>query len=223
MGYFNYWYIEVLVQMILIIGLVLSFKRVRAVISADPFRCLLMASCALLAADLLLNTWVFDATPLYNRVPQHYLAVMVLGMAVHFADSTAKRWAASAVALLLIAGLDHFAMAGAGWQRLTIGSHIDITLPAVLLLIWVRSVPVPGLVARAGALIASSTLYIYLTHFQFESVARRIIDQPAFSVLLAIVGGVAVGYCWNWVVRGVLMRWNRGRKKYLEDTVERVA
>ncbi|MEG0860678.1 MAG: amino acid adenylation domain-containing protein [Pseudomonas sp.] len=221
-GPFNYWYIEVLVQMLLILGLVLSFKRVRTTIMSDPFRCLLMAACALLVADVLLNLFVFDSAPLYNRVPQHYLAVMVLGMAVHYAKSTTQKWGASAMAVLVIGGLDTMFIADFGWQQWAQSKHIDIALPAVLALIWVRSVPVPGAIARAAALVASSTLYIYLTHFQFQSVARRIIDQPAFSVVLAIVGGVVVGYCWNKLVQVALLRLNRGRKRPA-DTVERVA
>ncbi|RWU21438.1 antibiotic biosynthesis protein [Pseudomonas alkylphenolica] len=222
-GHFNYWYIEVLVQMLVITGLVLSFKRVRAVIMANPFRCLMVASCALVVLDVLLNRWVFDASALYNRVPQHYLAIMVLGMAVHFADSTAQKWGASAMALLVIGEQDAFAMAGLGWEAFASGKYIDIALPAVLALIWFKAVSVPRLLARAGALVASSTLYIYLTHFQFQSVARRIFDQPAFSVVLAVVGGVVVGYCWNKGVRLVMLSWNKGRNKRLADSLERVA
>lgn len=222
-GPFYYWYIEVLVQMLLIIGLVLSIKRVRTVIMADPFRCLLTAACALLVADVLLNLWVFDAAPLYNRVPQHYLAVMVLGMAIHYAESTTQKWGASVMAVVVIGGLDTLAIADLGWQQWLQNKHIDIALPAILLLVWLKSVAVPGPIAQAGALIASSTLYIYLTHFQFQSVARRIFDQPAFSVILAIVGGVVVGYCWNKVVQVVLMRWNRSRNKRGVEAVEPVA
>lgn len=222
-GHFHYWYIEVLVQMLLIIGLVLSFKRVRTLIMSAPFRCLGVAACALLVTDALLNLFVFDAAPLYNRVPQHYLAIMVLGMAVHYANSTAQKWGASAMAVVVICGLDCMAIADLGWQQWVQTKHIDVALPAVLVLIWLRSVYLPGTVARAGAVIASSTLYIYLTHFQFQSVGRRIFDQPAFSVVLAIVGGVVVGYCWNKVVQVGLTRWNRGKNKRAADTLERVA
>ncbi|GLO17123.1 hypothetical protein PPUJ20188_05160 [Pseudomonas putida] len=113
---FNYWYIEVLVQMIVIIGIVLSIRRVRRVVLADPFRCLIIATCALVALDVLLNRFVFDASALLNRVPQHFLAVMVLGMAVHHADTTARKWVASAVAVLVVAELDLMAVAGVGWE-----------------------------------------------------------------------------------------------------------
>ncbi|MBH3426476.1 amino acid adenylation domain-containing protein [Pseudomonas alkylphenolica] len=222
-GHFNYWYIEVLVQMLVITRLALSFKRVRAAIMANPFRSLMVVSCALVVLDVVLNRWVFDASALYNRVPQHYLAILVLGMAVHFADSNAQKWGASAMALLVIGEQDAFAMAGLGWEAFASGKYIDIALPAVLALIWLKAVPVPGLLARAGALIASSTLYIYLTHFQFQSIARRIFDQPAFAVVLAVIGGVVVGYCWNKGVRIVMLSWNKGRNKRLADSVERVA
>ncbi|WP_248920569.1 amino acid adenylation domain-containing protein [Pseudomonas entomophila] len=222
-GLFNYWYIEVLVQMILLIGLVLSIGRVRRALLADPFRSLALAACALLVADVLITLFVYDASPLYNRVPQHYLAITVLGMAVHYADSTARKWVASALAVLVIGELDLFTLSGYGWAAAMVRMPIDIALPAVLALIWVRAVPVPALLARVGTLIASSTLFIYLTHYQFKSVAQRIFDQPVFALVLCLVGGVVVGYCWNSLVRWVMTRLGKGRAKRRVEAAEPVA
>jgi hypothetical protein len=70
---------------------------------------------------------------------------MVLGMAVHHADTTARKWVASA-AVLVVGELDLMAVAGVGWEAFT--RYVDIALPAMLALIWFRSVPVPALVAR---------------------------------------------------------------------------
>jgi len=222
-GHFSYWYIEVLVQMLLIVGLLLSIRPLRLLIMADPFRHLLLAACVLLLADIVLGLFVFDATPLYNRVPQHYLAAMVLGMAVQYADSTLRKWMASAVAVVVVGELELVTIAGYGWDAWFSGLHIDVALPAVLALIWLRSVPMPAAIARGGALIASSTLFIYLTHYQFQSVARRISDQPLLAVALAIVGGIVVAYCWNTGLRLALKRWARARKKRPADTLEPVA
>ena len=216
---FNYWYIEVLVQMIVIIGLLLSIRRVRRVVLADPFRCLIIAACALVALDVLINQFVFDASALLNRVPQHFLAVMVLGMAVHHADTTARKWVASAVAVLVVGELDLMAVAGVGWEAFT--RYVDIALPAMLALIWFRSVPVPALVARAGAVIASSTLFIYLTHFQFQSVADHVSRHPLFEVALALAGGVLVAYCWNTLMRLLFTRRNKHNLARGADPAER--
>ncbi|WDY60145.1 amino acid adenylation domain-containing protein [Pseudomonas sp. PSKL.D1] len=212
-GHFHYWYIEVLVQMLLIIGLALSFRRVREVLAADPFHSLLLTACALLVVDALLSLFVFDATHLYNRVPQHYLAAMVLGMAVHHAGSTSRKWLASAVAVLMIGELQAIGTAGHDWHQWLADVHIDIALPAALALIWFKSVPLPGAIARGGAVIASSTLFIYLTHYQFQSVAKRISDQPGVAVVLALLGGIVVGYCWNTVARLALAGWGRAWRK----------
>jgi hypothetical protein len=219
-GVFTYWYIELLVQMIAIIGLALSFQRVRQAILADPFRFFIITACGLAVASVLINAYVFDASDLQNRVPQHYLSVMVLGMAIYYAHSNVQKCVVSAVALLLMGWQDALAVYG---NEALLREYVDIALPAVLVLIWVRSVPVPGLIARGVALIASSTLYIYLTHFQFQSLARRIVDVPALSVVIAVVGGIAVGYVWNKVVRFVLTHFNGGKKKSSEESIERVA
>ena len=222
-GYFTYWYVEVLLQMIVIIGLVLSFERVRQIILSNPFRYLLMASCLLAVADLLISLYVFDASALDNRVPQHFLAIMVLGMAIHYADSTRRKWMASAVAVIVVGGRDLLEFYGHGLPAVGMSEYIDVAVPAVLAVIWIRSVPVPGLIARGLAAIAASTLYIYLTHFQFQSVARRLNDSPVLAVVIAIVGGIVVGYAWNKFVRIVLMRFNGAEKKRRAQKIERVA
>ncbi|MFJ2690292.1 amino acid adenylation domain-containing protein [Pseudomonas sp. NPDC087336] len=222
-GNFVYWYIEVLVQMLLIIGFALSFERIRNIISADPFRCFVIATCALALVDVLISTYVFDASALFNRVPQHYLPIMVLGMAIHSASSTSQKWIVTALAVMVVGWQDMVAMMGFGPLASVIWNHIDVAVPATLLVIWVRSIPVPGLMARGMALIASSTLYIYLTHFQFHSVARRIGDYPLLGVIFAVIGGVAVAYAWNKVVRWVLLRGNGDGKKRRADKIERVA
>jgi hypothetical protein len=174
-------------------------------------------------ADVLISRYVFDASALFNRVPQHYLAIMVLGMAIHSANSTTQKWIVTLVAIVVVGWQDMQAMLGFGPLAADVWSHIDIAVPAALLVIWVRSIPVPGLMARGMALIASSTLYIYLTHFQFQSVARRIGDYPLLGVVFAVVGGVVVAYAWNKVVRWVMMRGNGEGKKRRADKVERVA
>ncbi|MEX3773115.1 amino acid adenylation domain-containing protein [Pseudomonas sp. MYb118] len=218
-GVFTYWYIEVLVQMIVLIGFALSFERVRKVIMANPFRHLVTAACLLAVMDLAISAWLFDASYLYNRVPQHYLAIMVLGMAIHYAHSGAQKWIVSAVAVIVMGGEDLLFL----YQQGSVArEYIDIAVPGVLALIWVKSIAVPGLLSKGLALVASSTLFIYLTHFQFWSVAKRIAEQPVLGVVLAIVGGVCVAYAWNKGVRMLVLLWNRGKKKNDVDAMERV-
>lgn len=218
-GVFTYWYIEVLVQMIVLIGLALSFERVRQWIMANPFQNLVVAACGLAVADMVISAFLFDATALYNRVPQHLLAVVVLGMAIHYADSSTRKWVVSAVALIIMGGEELLYLYRHGTL---VREYIDIAVPAVLALIWIKSIAVPGLLSRGLALIASSTLFIYLTHFQFWSVAKRIAEQPMLGVVLAVVGGVCVAYAWNKGVRILVLLWNRG-KKGRPDSIERVA
>ena len=217
-GGFSYWYIELLVQMLAIMAVVLSFARVRAVIMAAPFRVLLVGAWAAGVAGFLINAYVFDASALYNRVPQHYLAVLVLGMAIHFARTTPQKWLASGAVVLVLGGQRVVDVVVLG---VDFSQYIDVAIPAVLAMIWWRAVPLPDLIARGAAVIASSTLFIYLTHYQFQSVARRLGDVPGLDVALAVVGGIVVAYAWNKTVRFVSMRWNGGAKRSA-DKLERV-
>jgi len=217
-GGFSYWYIELLVQMLAIMAVVLSFARVRALIMADPFRVLVSGACALAVAGVLSNAYVFDASLLYNRVPQHYLTVLVLGMAIHFARTTAQKCLASALVVFVLGGQRVVDVVVHG---VDFSQYVDVAIPAVLAMIWIRAIPMPGLIARVAAQVASSTLFIYLTHYQFQSVARRLGGLPGLDVVLAIVGGIIVAYAWNKGVRFVSMRWSTGGKRSA-DKLERV-
>ncbi|HSE72110.1 MAG TPA: AMP-binding protein [Nocardioidaceae bacterium] len=72
-----------------------------------------------------------------------------------------------------------------------------VVVAGLLLLVWVRSLPVPAFLAPAVGVLASASLYIYLAHWQ---IYPHLEDRfPLAASLLSLAGGVAL---WQAVVRG---------------------
>jgi hypothetical protein len=93
------------------------------------------------------------------------------------------------------------AKAATWWQRCCVTAAMVVTIPGffdaapreaivvggLLLLVWVPSVRVPGLLARVAAVLAASSLYIYLTHWHVFVHVRE------HSLLLAVLASLVVG------------------------------
>jgi hypothetical protein len=102
--------------------------------------------------------------------------IFALGWAAAVSRTRWRRLVVSGVALVAVQGF---------WPAqptreliLTIG---------ILLLVWVPSIRTPRLVARVSGVLASASLYIYLTHWQVYPALRGI------NPWLAVAGSIAVG------------------------------
>ncbi|RYU13368.1 AMP-binding protein [Nocardioides iriomotensis] len=68
------------------------------------------------------------------------------------------------------------------------GPREAVVVAGVLLLVWLSSVRVPDVVARAAAVLASASLYIYLAHWQVYPHLED--DAPLLATLLSLLAGI---------------------------------
>lgn len=174
----HYWFVEVLVLLTLLAGLLTALPWVRHVESRHPFA---LAS-ALTALTLVPRYWVVDSG--YDGDVIHstlFVAWLFTGgWAAEVARGTAQRVLVSALLLLGAVGFT-----GTPQRDLVI-------VAGLLLLVWARTVPWPALLVRPAGQIASASLWIYLTHWQvypwFETRA------PIVGLLLSLTIGVAAAH-----------------------------
>jgi acyl-CoA synthetase (AMP-forming)/AMP-acid ligase II len=168
----HFWFIEALVYILLAVTALLAVPAVDRLERRRPFALPL----AVMALGLVTRYDLFDLHP------QHHLpsAVRVFWL-------FALGWAA--------------AKATTRWQRLAVTAAVVGTVPGyfgdpareavvaggLVLLVWVPSLPSTGAVNRVAAVLAGSSLYIYLTHWQ---VFPRLDHH---SALLALAASLAVG------------------------------
>jgi hypothetical protein len=168
----HFWFVEALVYLLVAVGVLLMIPAVDRLERRFPYG-LPMAAVAL---GLLTRYDVFDLLPRYH-----------LPSAVRVFWIFALGWAA--------------AKASTRWRRLAVTGAILLTIPGyfdrpqreavimagLVLLVWVPNLPSLAAVNRAAGVLAASSLYIYLTHWQvFPHLDHH-------NALLALAASLAVG------------------------------
>lgn len=174
----SYWFIEVYVQILLITALVISLVPKKYVSRAQQEHIVL----GLIILSLLLNQFgpmVWDTTYLYDRVPHMLFWYFAFGMGAQTFRGYVHKSILSVAFLVAIAF--NFGME-TPYRVLTYGG---------LLLIWLPWVKVPAILKSSISQVASASLFIYLSHFQFASLGERFFgDRAWIGVAFALLGGV---------------------------------
>jgi acyl-CoA synthetase (AMP-forming)/AMP-acid ligase II/acyl carrier protein len=184
----HFWYVEALVQFLLVGALLFSVPAVRRLERARPYG----FPMALLAAALAVR---FDVVTVWGThsplsEPQTVLWCFLVGWVAARAVTLPQKVLLSAVVAVAVPGF------------FSNGPREAVVAGGLLLLLWVPSLPVVRPVNRVAGAIAAASLAIYLTHWE---VWPPVLDR--FSPLVAVAASLAVGVgAWTGVQRlGVLL------------------
>jgi surface polysaccharide O-acyltransferase-like enzyme len=182
-GRWHYWFIEALVQILLVAALLFCVPAVRRWERARPFA---FALALLVPALVLRFGLVSVGDPTREIFRPHTVAwLFVLGWLACRADTPARRLVASALVVACVPGF------------FGEPAREAIIAAGLLALLWIPTIPVPRVTARAVGLIAGASLYIYLTHWQ---VWPALPDALPVPVLMAacVLAGVAAWRAAEW-------------------------
>ncbi len=170
----HFWFIEVLLYLLVGLAALLALPVLDRTERRWPFG----VAVALVGAGLLTRYAVVvpDAGPYRGATAYVLIWLFALGWAAQRASSTAQRLVVSGLALATIPGF---------WDSMP-GREATVIV-GLLLLTWVPAVRLPGWAARLAALVASASLYVYLTHFAVYP------HLMAYSSPLAMAACVLVG------------------------------
>ena len=147
----NYWFIEVLVVTLVLCAALLSIPAVRGLERAHPFGFAL----AFLGVCLVLRFQVFGGeVSIEGYRPQTTVWLFAIGWAAVRATRVSHRL------LLTVAAVCGALLPGFFDDE---NARKLVILGGLLLLIWVTRVPMPAALRRLTALLASASLWIYLT------------------------------------------------------------
>lgn len=173
-GRWHYWFIEALVQILLVAALLFMVPAVRRRERARPF----VFALALLAGALVLRfDLVTIGDPTREIFRPHTVAwLFVLGWVIHRADTRPRRLIASAATVLCVPGF--------------FGDPVreGVVVLGLLALLWVPALPAPRVAARGIGLIAGASLYIYLTHWQVWPALPDALPVPALMAGCVLAG-----------------------------------
>jgi acyl-CoA synthetase (AMP-forming)/AMP-acid ligase II/acyl carrier protein/peptidoglycan/LPS O-acetylase OafA/YrhL len=195
-GLWEYWYVEALLQVLVVVTIVFSFRKVRELERRFSFG---VAFGAFVAATALR----YDALDIGNPgewmyMPDTIVWCFTLGWAAHRARNV---WQKLAVTVLGAVNVWHF------FDRP--GRELMVAV-GLLLLVWVAHVRVPVLANRVIAALAAAALYVYLTQWAVFVALRHEVAPWLVTVSALAVGLVAFAVAQR-VERVVVDLWRNRR------------
>ncbi len=192
-GGIGYWFIEVLLQIYLVFGLILIFApKVRQVMLRTPFKFFATATITFFIVRLLVLTFVIGAHPNeleFLRLP-HLLAFtyFVGAMAAVAQTSTQKVITSATIGAICAESL-----------FTSFGDDFTVFFFGMLIVLWLPTISLPKVIVPTVNTLAFSSLFIYLSHFQVESVFEdRFTFVPAeVQALIALGVGIAMTKAWK--------------------------
>lgn len=173
------WFVDVYLQCLIILTGLLMIPQLRRVLEKAPFGGLAIAAVGAIALSLGVEA-LFETHHLYRRLPFLLGWILLCGAAAQAARSWTDRAVVTAIAATGVAGF------------FGLGAQIFF-VAALLAVIWIPHVRLPRFAATAIRTVATASLAIYLTHFQFASLAEQAgITTSAIKLLIAILGGIVV-------------------------------
>ncbi|MEU0510944.1 MULTISPECIES: AMP-binding protein [Amycolatopsis] len=193
-GATGYWYVEVLVQTLVVLAIVFAVPAVRRLEQRHPFGLAAAALAVATSARLLVD----DTSGFPERV------MSIQGTVWFFALGWAAQRAVRGWHKLVVLG---------GAMLLVSDYFVDprreaLILVGLLLLVLTPRLPLPKPVARAAGLLAGASLYIYLTHYAVYPALLPYVPPPVV-VAVCLAAGLAA-----WQATG----WLTGRWTMLRDT-----
>jgi hypothetical protein len=179
---FSYWFIDVLIQIQIILVLLFSMGLVREQARRNPYRFAFFAMLSTAVIGAIIHQF-WDTDYLYNRVPHMKIWLFFLGAAISYA----KFWREKAI----LAGI---ALCGFYLEQLTV-----YALGCIGFIVLFNRLSVPSFLVSLVNAVAASSLFIYLTHFQFQSVyGKTFLPKIALAdTLFAMAGGIIVWMVWS--------------------------
>ncbi|MEW9872820.1 AMP-binding protein [Arthrobacter sp. HS15c] len=171
----HFWFVEVLVYVLLGMMALLAIPWVHRTERRFP----LAFPVALIGAGLLARYGLLGFDILHTRP---VLWLFALGWAFARARSIPQRLALSVIAAVALPG--YF---GDPWREATI-------LAGILLLAWVPALPLPAVLHRVVGVLASASLYVYVTHWVVFPDLKD--NHPVLAVALSLAVGVAYWAVW---------------------------
>lgn len=213
---YGFWFLELLIQIALLLALVLAIRPVRDLASRRPFFFAIGGLGASIASALIVPLF-WNTDHLFNRVPHMLLWVFMLGWAIHVARHPWQKILVASVAavippLMWEPVVQHF------WVQ---HGMVWIWGGLLALSLW-SAVTLPKWVAMGVSHVGAASMFIYLSHFAIRNNVERLfgIHDRRILFVIAIAGGVAIWTMWTTIARELRRWWSRDAARLLDGLVK---
>ena len=179
---FPFWFVQVLVQCLILTGALFFIPAVRSFAAKQPWPFALFVTTVLVAVWIVFPS-VWNTDHLRNLVPQRYMAILWLGWCCYFADTPMRR------ALALILGV------GFAYMDTGIDQRAAWIVLGTITVLYIPTLRVPGFLRDGLQIVSSATFYIFVLNgliaFGLEKALGLQVDLAVF--ILTFFGSIA---CW---------------------------
>ena len=187
----RYWYLEALVFVLLAVLVVMAMPPVHRLAGRQPFAW----AMTLVGAGLVLRfAFAADSGPSSIYTPVVVAWLFAVGWALAVADGHRQRLLALAALALGLVGYFDDALRTA------------VVAVGVIALAFLPLVRLPALAARAAAVLAGASLFIYLTHWQ---VYPPLAELPLAALIGTLAVGVMADTAYRWLSAALQRRAGR--------------
>ncbi|MBB1344481.1 hypothetical protein [Pseudoalteromonas sp. SG45-2] len=184
----TFWFIEVLIQIYLLFSIVFYINTKFFVFHKSPYYFMLVGFLVSYTVSIICRlTW--DTSYYLDRLP-HLMIYMFFagGMAALSKNIRLKMITTSALSIILM-DLIYF-----GWS-----SRILFLYFGSLFTIWLPYILIPRVINKIVTIVAFSSMFIYLTHFQTLSLLNKIFSSvsPGLAVLMSFLVGIVITKVWK--------------------------
>lgn len=181
----SWWFIEVLVQILIVLAALLSFKKIRDIAAGEnarQFSIILLFLAGLLA--IIMQT-VWNTDHLHNMVPQQKIWIFFFGWFIYFSLTENK-----IIPSLILAIVLPSVVTGKIDYMLTLGALMITLSPKV---------KIPVSFYKPIYIVAASSLIIYLTHMQIKNGFIKLGFElsPGIQIIIGIIGGILIQQAWE--------------------------
>ena len=180
----NYWYLDVVVQLSVVLAIVFSIGPLRRCERRRPFT----FAMAVVAITSLLRFEVVQFGDPYNAMFRTHTVAwcFAIGWAAARARTGVQRCVVSAAALLAAPGF------------FGDPSRERIVMAGMVALVWIATVPVPRVLHRTIGALAGASMYIYLVHWHTWPLLLQVMS-PWLAFAGTLVVGLAVAAAISWL------------------------
>lgn len=181
-----FWFIHLLVQLLLIMAMIMSIKKIRLYAMAEPkvfgfFFLIISLSFAIIVP------YFWDTSAQDHRLPHDKLWYFAFGWCVYYSTTIKEK--------LMLATL----MIVVSW--ITLGMLSPYLLIAATILLLVEKVKIITPFHRIFYILAGASLFIYITHyFTWRTIVFMMGEEflyPAITIPSSIIVGVLSWHAWN--------------------------
>lgn len=171
----RYWFVEAIVYIVLVVAAVLYIPLLDRIERRHSF----LFAMGFVAVGMLTRYGLVDVDEGRNRILTASVVFWLFALGWAAAKSTTV-WHRLCVTSVIVATVPGFFFGETRREIIVVGG--------LCLLVWLRSVPCPTMLSRVAGVLASASLYIYLTHFQVYLPLRA--NYPWLALALSILVGI---------------------------------